>query len=195
MVDLDELDRLHAAAFRAPWRAETWTVETDDGDEREVDTILAPDEYPSEQVVAQVGPDGQIETPGLGSLAARNAAAIAAIHNAYPELAAEVRALRERVAKAESEDEAEFAERKRIAEASDRRIVEASEKALEHLEARMRAEAERDALRERAAKQDAELVALREAVLAGEAAVRSSANAIDDYHADAFAVALAKVPR
>ena len=84
MVDLDELDRLHAAAFRAPWRAETWTVETDDGDEREVETILAPDEYPSEQVVAQVGPDGQIETPGLGSLAARNAAAIAALHNAYP---------------------------------------------------------------------------------------------------------------
>lgn len=142
MVDLDELDRLHAAAFRAPWRAETWTVETDDGDDRDVETILAPDEYPSEQVVAQVGPDGQIETPGLGSLAARNAAAIAAMHNAYPVLAAEVRALRERVAR-----------------------------------------------------QDAELVALREAVLAGEAAVRSSANAIDDYHADAFAVALAKVPR
>ena len=44
--------------------------------------------------------------------------------------------------------EAEFAERKRVAEALRECLVEANEKALEHLEARMRAEAERDALRE-----------------------------------------------
>lgn len=129
------------------------------------------------------------------ALSADDAASMVALHNAYPALAAEIRALRaqdsvrsgswckgnrdegrgecglcpwccrsasaraiaaeverdalaKRVREAEALAEAEFAERKRISEASDRAVIAANEKALEHLEARIRAEAERDALRE-----------------------------------------------
>lgn len=85
-IDLDELLRVHAAAFRPPWRAETWAVETDDGADSEVETILSPEEYPSEQIVAQVDESGVISTPGLENLARANAAAIAAAHNALPDL-------------------------------------------------------------------------------------------------------------
>lgn len=75
--------------------------------------------------------------------AAKRAASVLA---EVPALIAELRALRVRVADAEAEAAAEFAERKRVAEALRGCLVEANEKALEHLEARMLAEAERDAV-------------------------------------------------
>lgn len=124
MVDLDELDRLHAALPELCGRAEVdaWSP-----------TVFA--------VVAE-GPLSANRRSDVSPSMGEVAVAAVILLNAYPALAAEVRALRSALAK--------------------------------------RAE---------------EVRLLREAARAGEEAVKSAAHAIDDYHADAFAVALAKVPR
>lgn len=88
MKDIDELDRLHAAAWGGPWTAETWDVCLHD-----CETILAPEAYPDGQVVAQVShADGRIVAPGLEQFAAANTAAIVALHNAWPDVSARLRA-------------------------------------------------------------------------------------------------------
>lgn len=88
MKDIDELDRLHAAAWGGPWTAETWDVCLHD-----CETILAPEAYPDGQVVAQVShADGRIVAPGLEQFAAANTAAIVALHNAWPSVSARLRA-------------------------------------------------------------------------------------------------------
>jgi hypothetical protein len=80
------------AAFRGPWIAETWEVYCEEaeadcedvegercGGEHDVITLLAPDEYPDGQVVAQIDEhDGRIRTPGLEGFARANAEHIAA---------------------------------------------------------------------------------------------------------------------
>lgn len=89
MKTIDELDRLHAAAWGGPWTAETWDVCLHD-----CETILAPEAYPDGQVVAQVShADGRIVAPGLEQFAAANTAAIVALHNAWPSVSARLRAV------------------------------------------------------------------------------------------------------
>lgn len=104
-MNLDELDRLHAAAWDGAWTAETWEVECDardgcpTGDDCEgshdCETILAPEAYPSPpgQVVVQTShADGRITAPGLEQFARANTVAIVALHNAWPEVSARLRA-------------------------------------------------------------------------------------------------------
>ena len=104
-MNLDELDRLHAAAWEGAWTAETWEGDcgardgcpsgNDCDGSHDCETILAPEAYPSPpgQVVAQAShADGRIKTPGLEQFAAANAAAIVALHNAWPSFSARLRA-------------------------------------------------------------------------------------------------------
>ena len=104
-MNLDELDRLHAAAWDGAWTAETWEVECDardgcpTGDDCEgshdCETILAPEAYPSPpgQVVVQTShADGRITAPGLEQFARANTVAIVALHNAWPAISARLRA-------------------------------------------------------------------------------------------------------
>lgn len=96
---LAEIEARAAACFRGPWTAETWEVECplDDDEceiaEHDVETILAPDEYPSEQVVAQVDDRGRIHTPGLAGFASAHARFIAAARTDVPDLVARIREL------------------------------------------------------------------------------------------------------
>lgn len=104
-MDLDELERLEKAAFRAPWKYSRWVVECEtctsgegdecadpncDGEETECVTIESPDEYPSGQVVAQIDGKG-ISVPGILDLADRNGELIVALRNAAPALIAAAR--------------------------------------------------------------------------------------------------------
>ncbi len=110
MNDIDELDRLHAAAWRGPWTAETWEVECEARDEcqtgddcdgsHDCETIIAPEAYPDGQVVVQTShTDGRIKAPGLEQFAAANTAAIVALHNAWPAISARLRAAEAEVAR------------------------------------------------------------------------------------------------
>lgn len=95
---LARLRELEKAAFRPPWRAETWTVdcrEEDCGDEdcpgeADAETVLAPEEYPADpdspQVVAHVDGAVTIHTPGLEGFARAHSEFIAAARNALPDL-------------------------------------------------------------------------------------------------------------
>ena len=94
--ELAELERLHEAAYCAPWTYEDWAIDCpaigsgdECGYEHNVATVTSPDEYPDGQVVAQ------IDVPGLKVFADRNGALIVAARNALPKLIAEVRRLRE----------------------------------------------------------------------------------------------------
>jgi hypothetical protein len=93
MPDID-LRALAEAAFRGPWRAETWEVWCEDasddcggvdcGGEHSVHTVLAPEVYPADpespQVVMQIDDvDGRMRTPGLEQFASANARYIAAV--------------------------------------------------------------------------------------------------------------------
>lgn len=121
MIDLDHLEKLHAEATQGEW---------------EYDPQLGTVHGSYRIIVCEVD-----DTAGA------DAAYIAATHNALPALIAEVRLARAELHERnhyQHKAEVEFAERKRIAEASDRTIIAATEKTLEHLEARMRAETQRD---------------------------------------------------
>lgn len=99
-TDLDALQALCDAAFKGPWISRTWEVECehyDCDDSHDLETVLAPEEYPAfegdPQVVAQVSQhDGAITTPGLEQFASANAAFIAAARTALPVLLDIVRA-------------------------------------------------------------------------------------------------------
>lgn len=171
-VDIDHLEKLHAEATTGPWSYYPSTGRV----EGVADIIVFETPYP-------VDHDGECA---------------AATHNALPALIAEVRYFRKLFDDAgqgehnvlalidhyQNEAQAEFAERKRIAEASDRAIIAATEKAIEHLEARMRDEAELRALRE-VARCAREVLAMS----------RPSLETCLDVARDDLTTALAKVPR
>lgn len=87
---LDELERLSAAAFKAPWSYTRFEVECggdENGDDVGVDAhdcieVEAPEEYPDGQCVCQQN----IIVPGLECFAEPNGKLIAAMRNALPEL-------------------------------------------------------------------------------------------------------------
>jgi hypothetical protein len=95
-VDLEELRRLLAAAWPAPWVARTFEIECpcpngeDCGDLHACDEVEAPEAYPASP--DDPAPPGQgqcvvqIAVPGLESLAGPNAEFIAAARNSLPSL-------------------------------------------------------------------------------------------------------------
>lgn len=105
-VDLDELERLMAGAWAAPWVARSFEIDCpcpngeDCGDLHSCEEVEAPEAYPdSHEKPAKEG-EGQcvvqISVPGLESLSRPTAEFIAAIRNAAPALIAELRARRAR---------------------------------------------------------------------------------------------------
>lgn len=89
--ELDELERLSAEAFKAPWTYTRFQVECE-GDENGDDCgglhdciqVDAHDEYPDGQCICQQN----IVTPGLERFAEKNGALIAAMRNHLPALLA-----------------------------------------------------------------------------------------------------------
>ena len=172
MIDLDHLEKLHAEKLK-DLEATTWGDEDgeyeaavvrvlDVSSFSETEDIGDGSAYEFAVAAAQEAADAAVECiNALPALIAELRLARAELHvsrrntresewaienanRGLQESSVRIVALEKERNHYQHEAEVEFAERKRIAEASDRAIIAATEKTLEHLEARMRAETQRD---------------------------------------------------
>lgn len=100
-AELDDLERLHREAFRAPWVSRTFEIECpcpngeDCGDSHTCEEVEAPEEYPADSEHPAEPGHGQcvvqIDVPGLEQFARSNGQLIAAARNALPRLIAAAR--------------------------------------------------------------------------------------------------------